>query len=160
MAPHAPFNLTTNSLKCCGPMAAEPSKLRLPPHIKNWGSSVKTMVYVGNLPFMDFRHHGPPPSRRPHCFSSHCAKFQLRAYSCSTTTWCHGGIDTAAGFSASNRSRNNPPKHSNCSWKWWYRGRINTAGIFHSCPILPVPQQPALLWTNGCCRRIQRIKLV
>src|SRR5271154_3695428 len=42
-------------------------------------------------------------------------------------------------------------------------GRITAAGIFHSQklgPILPVPQQPAILWTNGCCRRIQRIKLV
>src|SRR5271154_2639716 len=42
-------------------------------------------------------------------------------------------------------------------------GRINAAGIFHSQklgPILPVPQQPALLWTNGCYRQIQRIKLV
>ena len=40
-------------------------------------------------------------------------------------------------------------------------GRINGAGIFHSQklgPILPVPQEPALLWTNGWCRRIQRIK--
>jgi len=42
-------------------------------------------------------------------------------------------------------------------------GRINAAGIFHSQklgPILPVPQQPALLRTNGWHRRIQRIKLV
>src|SRR5271154_6168160 len=39
-------------------------------------------------------------------------------------------------------------------------GRINAAGIFHSRPILPVPQQPAILWTNGCSRRIQRVKLV
>jgi len=39
-------------------------------------------------------------------------------------------------------------------------GRINAAGIFHSRPILPVPQQPAILWTNGCHRRIRRIKLV
>jgi len=39
-------------------------------------------------------------------------------------------------------------------------GEINAAGIFHSRPILPVPQQPAILWTNGCHRRIQRIKLV
>jgi hypothetical protein len=40
-------------------------------------------------------------------------------------------------------------------------GRINAAGIFHSQKlglILPVPQQPALLWTNGCYRRIQGIK--
>src|SRR5277367_3141404 len=27
-------------------------------------------------------------------------------------------------------------------------------------PILLVPQQPAVSWTNGCHRRIQRIKLV
>ena len=42
-------------------------------------------------------------------------------------------------------------------------GRINAAGIFHSQklgPILLVPQQPIVSWTNGCCRRIQRIKLV
>jgi hypothetical protein len=41
-------------------------------------------------------------------------------------------------------------------------GRINGAGIFHSQKlgsILPVPQQPALLWTNGCYWRVQRIKL-
>ena len=40
-------------------------------------------------------------------------------------------------------------------------GRINAAGIFHSQklgPILPLPQQSALLWTNGYSRRIQRIK--
>jgi hypothetical protein len=39
-------------------------------------------------------------------------------------------------------------------------GRINAAGIFHSRPILPVPQQPAILWTNGSYRRIRRIKLL
>ena len=42
-------------------------------------------------------------------------------------------------------------------------GRINAAGIFHSQklgPLLLVPQQPAVPWTNGCYRRIQRIKLV
>ena len=37
-------------------------------------------------------------------------------------------------------------------------GKTRAGGIFHSHPILPVPQQPALLWTNGCYRRIQRIK--
>jgi len=36
--------------------------------------------------------------------------------------------------------------------------RINAAGIFHSRPILPVPQQPDVLWTNGCHRRIRRIQ--
>jgi len=42
-------------------------------------------------------------------------------------------------------------------------GRINAAGIFHSQklgPNLPVPQQPAVPWTNGCYRRIRRIKPV
>src|SRR5271170_1732581 len=42
-------------------------------------------------------------------------------------------------------------------------GRIHAAGIFHSQklgPILPVPQQPAVPWTNGCYRRIQCFKLV
>jgi len=37
-------------------------------------------------------------------------------------------------------------------------GRINAAGIFHSRSILPVPQQPAVAWTNGGHRRIQRIE--
>ena len=40
-------------------------------------------------------------------------------------------------------------------------GRITVAGIFHSQklgPILPVPQQPAVAWTNGGHRQIQRIE--
>ena len=42
-------------------------------------------------------------------------------------------------------------------------GRINAGGMFHSQklgPILPVPQQPAVAWTNGDRRQIQRIKPV
>src|SRR5271168_890711 len=37
----------------------------------------------------------------------------------------YGQMDTPGGFSASNRSRNNSPRCSNCSGKWWYR-RKNT----------------------------------
>src|SRR5271154_683862 len=43
------------------------------------------------------------------------------------------------------------------------RGGRNAAGIFHSEKLgltLFLPQQPALLWTDGCYRRIRRIKLV
>ena len=136
--------------------------------------------------------------------------------------WSHGQMDATCGFSASNWSKTNPQRLSNCSWnlvwksvlllvnwnfhpsfqrfacsartngsmdKWMPQldsahqigpettlqvilivverggtgGRINAAGIFHSQnlgPLLLVPQQPAVPWTNGCYRRIQRIKLV
>src|SRR5271154_4322620 len=37
----------------------------------------------------------------------------------------YGQMDGAGGSSASNRSRNKPPKHSNCSRKRWYRGRTS-----------------------------------
>ena len=49
----------------------------------------------------------------------------------------YGQTETTGGFNASNRSRNNPPRRSNCSWKWCRGGRINAAGIFHSSEIEP-----------------------
>jgi len=44
----------------------------------------------------------------------------------------YGRMDATGGFGASNWSTNNPPRCSDFSWKWSYRGRINAAGIFHS----------------------------
>jgi len=41
--------------------------------------------------------------------------------------------------------------------------KTKAGGIFHPWKLgmfLLLPQQPALLWTNGCYRQIQRIKLV
>ena len=41
-------------------------------------------------------------------------------------------------------------------------GKTKAGGIFHPWKLgmlLLLPQQPALLWTNGCYRRILRIKL-
>src|SRR5271170_3663667 len=124
-------------------------------------------------------------------------------------------MDGTGGFSASNRSRDNSPRRSDCrgswlcsgekkSWrnfslspdfactsttgspmdKWMAQadsahqigpettlqgvliveevgcavGKKRAGGIFHSRPILPVPQKPVVRWTNGWHRRIQRIK--
>jgi hypothetical protein len=36
--------------------------------------------------------------------------------------WSYGQTEDMGGFSASNWSRTDPPRFSNCSWKWWYRG--------------------------------------
>jgi hypothetical protein len=77
--------------------------------------------------------------------------------------WSYGQTDGTGGFSASNWSKTNPLRFSNCSWKWWYRGVKKAGGIFapqKSGTFLLVSPQPLILWTNGGHRRIQRIKLV
>ena len=36
--------------------------------------------------------------------------------------WLYGQTEGTGGFSASNWSKTDPPRFSDCSWKWWYRG--------------------------------------
>jgi len=36
--------------------------------------------------------------------------------------WSYGQTEDTGGFSASNWSKTDPPRLSDCSWKWWYRG--------------------------------------
>src|SRR5271155_3603276 len=48
----------------------------------------------------------------------------------------YGQMDATGEFSAPNRSRNKPPKHSNCSGKRWYRGRTSPTLYIDSLPRL------------------------
>ena len=77
----------------------------------------------------------------------------------------YGQTDATGGFSASNRSKTNLPRCSDCRLGILYKG-VNIQerlvgilqrdfGIF-----LIVSPPPMELWTNGCNWRIQRIKLV
>ena len=77
--------------------------------------------------------------------------------------WFYGQTEDTGGFSASNWSRTDPPRFSDCSWKWWWRGVKQAGGIFHPQElemVLLVSQQPVTPSTNRDHSEIQRIKLV
>jgi hypothetical protein len=74
-------------------------------------------------------------------------------------------MDDTVGFSTLNRSRADSLWSSYCRLVMLYRGvkvQPSLGAIFVSRNILfwLVAQEPAISWTNGCYRRIQRIKLV
>ena len=71
--------------------------------------------------------------------------------------WPYGQTEGTGGFSALNWSKTDPPRFSDCSWKWWYRGVEKAGGIFPPRKLemfLGVSPRPLILWTNRGHRRI------
>ena len=62
---------------------------------------------------------------RPEIFTLECFCFFLNHWQ-----WPHQQTEGTGVFSASNLSKTNPPRFSNCRWKWWYRGVKKLAEFF------------------------------
>src|ERR1700734_1093084 len=75
----------------------------------------------------------------------------------------HGQMDATGGFSASNWSKTNPPRYSDCRLVMLYK--VVKKLLLEFLPaefsaFLLATQQPAELWTNGCYGWIQQVRKV
>jgi len=93
---------------------------------------------------------------RPEFFTPECLCLLLNNHG------SYQQMDDTVGFSASNRSRTNPQRLSNCSWNlvyWWVKiSSLSENFQSRVFSVLAIAPQPKELWTNGEHSRIQRIK--